>query len=70
MPWMLGKEEADCDVKEGKKHSELFLGLDCPHSEGKYGTGDLKVVMASKIHFTFLRLATDIKPCLSRLWSP
>jgi hypothetical protein len=35
-----------------------------------YGTGDLKVVMASKIHFTFLRLATDIKPCLSRLWSP
>ena len=42
-----------------------FKSIDCPHSEGKYGTGDLKVVMASKIHFTFLQLATDIKPCLS-----
>ena len=35
---MSEKGEADCDVKEEKKHSELFSVLDCPHSEGKYGT--------------------------------
>ena len=32
------KGKPDCNVKEGKRHSELFSALDCPHSEGKYGT--------------------------------
>ena len=38
MRWMSEKGEADCDVKEEKEHSELFSVLDCPRSEGKYGT--------------------------------